>query len=86
MKEIGDKGILGKNKYFNSCEINEDYIFKAIQFVLKKIDANLDIFMDKFPSSSSIKLIYNAEDGIGWAASFWTGMLWLAYEITGDRK
>lgn len=58
----------------------------AIAYVLKKIDENLETFTYKFPASASVGNVYPAVDNTDWTASFWTGMLWLAYEVTGDEK
>lgn len=58
----------------------------AIEFVLHKIDENLDTFSDRFPSPASRNHIYEPIGNTEWTSSFWTGMLWLAYEVTGDAK
>jgi unsaturated chondroitin disaccharide hydrolase len=54
--------------------------------VLKKIDENLETFTNKFPAPASHNTIYPAIENTDWTASFWTGMLWLAYEVTGNEK
>jgi unsaturated chondroitin disaccharide hydrolase len=58
----------------------------AIEFVLHRIDQNLDTFSNRFPSPASRDNIYEAIGNTEWTSSFWTGMLWLAYEVTGDAK
>ncbi|CAM3543690.1 MULTISPECIES: glycoside hydrolase family 88 protein [Paenibacillus] len=58
----------------------------AIEFVLHKIDGNLDTLSDRFPSPASRNHIYEPIGNTEWTSSFWTGMLWLAYEVTGDAK
>ena len=42
--------------------------------------------MHQFPAPASENLIYPAIDNVEWTSTFWTGMLWLAYEYTGDDK
>ena len=46
-------------------------------------------FVDLFPDDASKNGYYPAvdnNDGLGrWTTSFWTGMLWLAYEMSGDE-
>lgn len=92
MKDIIDEGIKKIERYSKRPEIDRDYIKKAIDDVLKKIDENLEAFTDKFPAPSSINNVYppitteNWKDNSDWTSSFWTGMLWLAYEVTGDEK
>ena len=59
---------------------------EALIFVLKRIDANLPVFCDSFPAPASRNGIYEQMENVDWTASFWTGMLWLAYEATGSVK
>lgn len=58
---------------------------RSIEFVLSKIDQNLATFGDRFPAPSSVGGTYAAIDNVEWTNGFWTGMLWLAYEVSGDR-
>jgi unsaturated chondroitin disaccharide hydrolase len=59
---------------------------EAAQYVLKQIDRNLEVFTDTYPAPASVNHVYPGIDNIEWTSSFWTGMLWLAYELTGDAK
>lgn len=66
----------------------------AIGCALKKIDKNLVTFAHPYPEDTTLCNVYyprrrdNYPDGsnLGWTTSFWPGMLWLAYELTGDAK
>lgn len=75
-----------RDRYINKPDFSQQDIKDSICFILNKIDKNLDLFTDKFPAAASIDLIYPAIDNICWTSSFWTGMLWLAYEYTNDDK
>ncbi|MCX7708424.1 MAG: glycoside hydrolase family 88 protein [Clostridia bacterium] len=86
MKNIVDEGIRYPQKYSISPKITREYCERAIQFILNKIDQNLETFTYKFPAPASINNVYPAIDNTDWTSSFWTGMLWLAYEISGDDK
>lgn len=86
MKQIKDEGIKQPQKFKALPGITKECCEKAIEFVLKKIDNNLEFFTDKFPAPASVKNVYPAIDNTDWTSSFWTGMLWLAYETTGDEK
>lgn len=66
--------------------IAEEKLQSAIDFVLKKLDDYADTFIDKFPAPQSKNYIYPAIENVDWTNSFYTGMLWLAYELTGDEK
>lgn len=59
---------------------------QAIDYVLAQLDRSLDLFADQFPAPASVNLVYPAIGNTEWTSSFWTGMLWLAYEVTGDDK
>lgn len=60
----------------------------AIKFCLEKVDKCAETMHGLYPADASTDEIYPAvtnDDG-GWTQGFWTGMLWLAYEFTGDNK
>jgi len=57
----------------------------ALKEALSKIKGSIPDFSDCFPAASSVDGVYGKSGNkIGWTQSFWTGMLWLAYEFTGD--
>ncbi|WP_248517972.1 glycoside hydrolase family 88 protein [Salinarchaeum laminariae] len=54
-------------------------------FALDRVSDNLDSFHDQFPSADTgADLTYDAWPAEDWTPSFWTGLCWLAYDITGD--
>ena len=59
---------------------------KAIERALASIDRNLAHFGDAFPAPSSVGGVYPAIGNIEWTNGFWTGMLWLAYELSGEAR
>jgi hypothetical protein len=58
----------------------------AIEHALAAIDRNLTHFGDAFPAPSSTGGVYPTIGNIEWTNGFWTGMLWLAYELTGAQR
>jgi len=87
MKTIINEGIKDIRKYEIMPLLTQEQIKEAFTQVLKKIDMNLDTFTYKFPAESSQGNVYpTIENTKGWGTGFWTGMLWLAYEVTGDAK
>lgn len=86
MKEVRLEEIKNLEKYSKRPEITKEYVNEAISYILKKIDENLETFTYKFPAPASKNNIYEGIDNIDWTSCFWTGMLWLAYEVTGDKK
>lgn len=64
---------------------------EAVSYATEKIREILPGFVHRYPSACSENLKYHAvanssgEWGSDWTAGFWTGMLWLAYELTGNE-
>jgi len=71
---------------------NKSYYEKALQDVIQQVERNLALFTEQFPSAHSVGLQYqpvkNADLAYysDWTSSFWTGMVWLAYELTVEDK
>ncbi|MBR2885195.1 MAG: glycoside hydrolase family 88 protein [Clostridia bacterium] len=67
------------------------FIDDAIEFATKKVEEIMPSFVHQYPSACSVDNYYrqveNASDDFGseWTAGFWTGMLWLSYELTGNE-
>ncbi|UUZ84681.1 glycoside hydrolase family 88 protein [Paenibacillus sp. P26] len=66
--------------------MNRAYFEEAVAYVLQQIDKSLTVFKDTYPAPASVNHVYPAIGNIEWTSSFWTGMLWLAYELTEDPK
>lgn len=81
-----NEGIKAPERFTPDLDIAEDFWRLAFQSALKKIDENLPLFGDKFPAPAGKNNVYSATDNVEWTSSFWTGMLWLAYEVTGNIK
>ena len=86
MKQITDEGIRNQQKYSLKPAVDKPYVEQAIHFILHKMDENLAAFTKFFPGPVSFGNIYKPTENTDWTTSFWTGMLWLAYEVTGDPK
>ena len=63
--------------------IDQTLLTRATAQVLLSIDRNLRHFGDDYPAPSTVGQVYPAIGNIEWTNGFWTGMLWLAYELTG---
>lgn len=66
--------------------LNKEEISNALDFVIKKIDENLNLYTENFPSACTTNNVYRTKGNDDWTNGFWTGMLWLAYEYTNDEK
>jgi len=65
----------------------------ALSRALATIDANIAAFGDRYPGDTTVNEVYGlrpptdtlpAGSNVGWTTSFWPGMLWLAFDLTGD--
>lgn len=57
-----------------------------IEAALARVDRMLPQFAPHFPAPSSESNIYAPIDNVEWTNGFWTGMLWLSWEFTGEDQ
>ncbi len=86
MKPVMDEGIREQQKFSDKPDMDKPHLEQAMQYILQKIDENLAVFTESFPGPVSTNNVYSPTDNTDWTTSFWTGMLWLAYEVSGDPK
>lgn len=85
MKNILTEPIKNPERFL--CKkLDKAYIEQAISKVLKKIDIMMERFGERFPFCASENGKYEVIENIEWTTGFWTGMLHLAYEHTGNEK
>ena len=63
--------------------IDRALLARATAQVLLSIDRNLQYFGERFPAPSTSGQVYPAIGNVEWTNGFWSGMLWLAYELSG---
>ena len=73
-------------RYNNCGNLTEEKLRAALSNALLKIDKNIPNYSDGFMTSASKDGIYGKIDNVDWTSSFWTGMLWLAYEFTKKER
>lgn len=61
-----------------------DFYHKALEQALKMVECNLDRFSGGYPHVSKGG-IYQPEDNTLWTSSFYVGLCYLAYDITGEN-
>ena len=78
------------NGKYSDFEIPREKLESALADAIAKIDYAIPTFMDKFPNECSTNNVYAAVDNNDgrstWTTGFWTGILWHAYELTGDGR
>lgn len=72
---------------YSAFELKREKLEYALAEALKKIDFAIVDLKGKFPDHASVNNVYPAvENNYGWNNGFWTGILWHAFELTGDEK
>ena len=62
-----------------------DDMASARNHVLTLLRRHLIEFGDKFPAEAAVDGRYPLTENVEWTTSFWTGQLWLAWEMSGDE-
>ena len=88
MKYLNPEVLTARERYLAPSSYKEDKLEAAIDSALKKVDYMVETLGDKFPSHASINNVYEpvGNDDWGWNQGFWSGILWIAYEMTGNEK
>ena len=61
-----------------------DELSSARSHVLELISRHLVAFGDRFPAETCQNGVYPLTENVEWTTSFWTGQLWLAWEMSGE--
>lgn len=67
-----------------SENVTPDWINKQLDLILKKIKRNMLRYGENFPSACATDGIYRIKGNDDWTNGFWTGILWLSYELTDE--
>lgn len=66
-------------------EISESELNQAKELAVFLIREKLDEYTEYFPDSNSHNQFYPKSENVEWTTGFWTGQIWLSYEITGEE-
>lgn len=87
LNRINKEEIINPDRYIRSTKMTEEVLEKALADALVKLDELWEDVHGNFPGDASVNNIYpEVTNEAGWHQGFFTGMLWLAYEATGDVK
>ncbi len=86
MTKIVTEQIADRERWLSVEPLTASEIEHGLDCCLKQIDANMEAFGTKFPWCATKGLEYPIIENIEWTDGFWTGLLWLAFEVTGDTK
>ena len=74
------------HRFYQQGLITRDEIEKAMKQALELVDHNMIKFGERFPWPATKQGEYVLMDNTEWTNGFWTGMVWLAYDVTRDEK
>jgi unsaturated chondroitin disaccharide hydrolase len=80
-----------------TLSIGDHLLDRALDLALAQLEASLERFAERFPDDTTtanrhtLRRWAEAPDyplgaNSGWTSGFWTGMLWTAYELTGNAR
>lgn len=88
-KNIVKHEIINPERFLTEKKMTKEVLEAALKEALIKIDKLWEDLHGNFASSASKNNIYLEDTNFGsgdWNCGFTTGLLWLAYEATGDEK
>lgn len=86
MKKIYVEPIRKKESCLKGGLLTKREVEKAIEDAVDQVRLNMKYFGNSFPSSAARERTYGIIDNVEWTDGFWTGLLWLCYEYTGDME
>lgn len=85
IKTIQVEPIRNREKYLSTALLTREEVRCAMDQVLAQTRRNMDYIKDRFPYPAAKNGRYEVIDNIEWTDGFWTGLLWLCYEYSGDE-
>ena len=74
------------NRFANYPEITTEEVKQAITHMISQTEGAMNQLGDKFKACNSEGNFYAATDNFDWTEGFYTGEIWIAYELTGNEK
>lgn len=65
---------------------NKGNVKKEIEWIVEKLKRNMKLYGEAYPAPATVDGKYPIIENREWTTSFWTGMLWIAYEFSGDNE
>ena len=84
IKKIHVEPINRKAEYEAAGFLTREEVTAAMDRMADQVRCNMEYFGTRFPSSATRNQTYGVIDNIEWTDGFWTVLLWLCYEYTGD--
>lgn len=85
IKTIAVEPVKNRDKYLQTKLLTKQEIEQAMDHVVSQVRCNMDYIGTRFPTPATMDQTYGVIDNVEWTDGFWTGLLWLCYEYTGDE-
>lgn len=85
IKHIVEEPIQKRAEFLDTALLTKPQVEAALDLIAGQVKENLAYFDGRFPYSAAEHGIYPITDNVEWTTGFWTGILWLMYEYTGDE-
>lgn len=85
IKTIQVESMKNQKTYLDTKLLTKAEVWDALNQAISQVRLNLEYIKDRFPSPAAKNGRYEVIDNIEWTDGFWTGMLWLCYECSGDE-
>lgn len=84
IKKIQVEPVKYREKYLSTNLLTKAEVEHAMDRVVEQVRQNMVYIGGRFPTPAAKDGSYGVIDNIEWTDGFWTGLLWLCYEYTGD--
>jgi unsaturated chondroitin disaccharide hydrolase len=74
-----------KSLFASPPRVENDFWKNALAYCSGRIKNNIAVFKDRYPSPASVKGVYPLIGNTDWTSAFWPGLLFLAWENTGEE-
>lgn len=77
--------IENKDRFDDYKYLSDEKIDGAIREATERVKKNIPYFNGMFPPEASCNNFYSRTENMSWTEGFYVGVLWLCYELTGDK-
>ncbi|MFB9769258.1 glycoside hydrolase family 88 protein [Lactiplantibacillus modestisalitolerans] len=65
--------------------VDQKWVDDRLRTAIEKVRAQIPRFDGQFPSACTTAMRYRIKANDDWTNGFWTAMMWMSYEVTGEK-
>ncbi|MFC6295163.1 glycoside hydrolase family 88 protein [Lactiplantibacillus daoliensis] len=69
-----------------AAPVDDQWVTDRLMACVEKVRAQMPRFSGHFPSACTTEMQYRIKGNDDWTNGFWTAMLWMSYQVTGDEQ